>query len=38
MKAEHLIIWHRAEKREEDPDPGNWENVVEIIQVGFRGG
>ena len=38
MKAKHLRMWHRAAKREENPDPGNWENVVVIIQEAFRGG
>ena len=37
MKAEHLRMWHRSAKREEDPDPGNWDKVVALIQKAFRG-
>ena len=37
MKEEHLRIWHRTENLEGDPDPGNWEKVVAIVQVVFRG-
>ena len=38
MKAEHLKIWHRAAKREENPNLGIWEKVIAIIQAAFRGG
>ena len=38
MRAEHLMMWHPAEKREENHNPGNWEKVVAIIQEAFRGG
>ena len=38
MKVEHLRMYHRAEKWEEDPDLGNWDKVVTIIQAAFRGG
>ena len=38
MKSEHLRFWHRVAKREEYPDPGNWEKVVTSIQAAFRGG
>ena len=37
MRAEHLRMWHRAEKWEENPDSGNWEKVVSIIQGEFKG-
>ena len=38
MRAKHLRTWHRAEKQKENPDPGNWQKVVKIIQVDFREG
>ena len=38
MRAKHLRMWYRAVKREEDPDPGNWEKVFAITQAAFRGG
>ena len=38
MRAKHLRLWLRAAKREEHPDPGNWEKVIAIIQVDLRGG
>ena len=38
MRAEHLRMWICAEIREEDPNLGNWEKVVSIIQATFRGG
>ena len=37
MKAEHLRMWHRSAKREEYPDPGNWDKVFALIQTAFRG-
>ena len=37
MRAEHLKMRFRAATRTEDPDPGNWENVVSVIQAYFRG-
>ena len=36
MRAEHLRMWHCAEKREYNPDPGNWGKVDAIIQEQFR--
>ena len=38
MRAEHLRMWLCTAMREEDPDPGNWEKVVSIIQAAFSGG
>ena len=38
MKVEHLRMWHHAETREKDPDPGNWEKVVALIQAASRWG
>ena len=38
MRVEHLRLWLCVAKREEHPDPGNWEKVVAIIQEDFRGG
>ena len=38
MRAEHLRMWHRKAKQEENLDPGNLEKVVAIIKVAFRGG
>ena len=38
MRAGHLRMWLCAETREEDPDPGNLEKVVAIIQSAFKGG
>ena len=38
IREEYLRMWHRAAKQEEDPDPGNWEKVVALIQVAFMGG
>ena len=29
---------HHAAKREENPDPGNWDKVITIIQADYRGG
>ena len=37
MKAEHLRVWHRAAKREENLNLGGWEKVVAIIQSSFMG-
>ena len=37
MRDEHLRMWLHAEIQKEDPDPGNWEKVVSIIQAAFRG-
>ena len=37
IKAEHLRMCHRAAKREEDPNPGNWYEVVVLIQAALSG-
>ena len=37
MRAEHLRMLLQTEMREEHPDPGNWEKVVDIMQAAFRG-
>ena len=37
MRYEHLRMWIRTAMREEDPDPGNWDKVVSIIQAAFSG-
>ena len=31
-------MWHCMLNLEEDPDPGNWENVVTLKQADFRWG
>ena len=31
VKAEHLRMWNHKSKREEDPDPGNWDKFVALI-------
>ena len=38
MRAEHFRMWLFTVKWEEDPDPGNWEKVITIIQASFRVG
>ena len=38
MRAKHLRMWHHAENQEENPDLGNWEKVVAIIQAALRVG
>ena len=38
MRAKHLRLWLRVANWEENPDPGNWEKVIAIIQENFRGG
>ena len=38
MRAENLKMWLCAATWEEDPNPGNWEKVLSIIQADFRGG
>ena len=38
MRAKHLKLWLRVANLEENPDPGNWEKVIAIIQENFRGG
>ena len=38
MRSEQLRMWIRAAMQEEEPDPGNWEKVVAITNVAFRGG
>ena len=38
MKVEHLRMWNRKPKREEDHDPGNWDKFVALIYAAFRGG
>ena len=35
MNAKLLRMWHCTVKQEENPDPGNWEKVIAIIQVDF---
>ena len=37
IRDKHLRMWLCAATGEEDPDPGNWEKVIAIIQVAFRG-
>ena len=37
MRDEHLRLWLCAVKREEHPDPWNWEKVIAIIHAAFRG-
>ena len=37
MRAKHLKMWLRTARQEEEPNPGNWEKVVAIIQAAFRG-
>ena len=37
MKSEHLRIWYRTVKQEENIYLGNWEKVIAIIQADFRG-
>ena len=34
---ESSIFWVRVATREEDPSPGNWEEIVAIIQAAYRG-
>ena len=31
-------MWHLVATREKDPDPGNLDNAVAIIQAAFSGG
>ena len=38
MRAEHLSVWLCAATWEEQPDPGNWEKFISIIQAAFRVG
>ena len=38
MRAEHLRMWHRKAKQEENIHSGNWEEVVATIHEAFRGG
>ena len=38
MRSKHFRMWHCATKWEKNPDPGNWEKVIAIIQTTFRGG
>ena len=38
MRSKQPRMWICAAKQEEDPDPGNWEKVVTIIQAAFKGG
>ena len=38
MRSKHFRMWNCATKWEKNPDPGNWEKVIAIIQTTFRGG
>ena len=38
MRVKHLRMWLCVATQEEEPDPGNWEKVFNIIQVDFKGG
>ena len=38
MRDKHLRLWLCAEKQEEHPNLGNWENVIAIIHAALRGG
>ena len=38
IRAKHLSMWLCAATQEEDPDPGNWNMVIVIIQAVFREG
>ena len=38
IREKHLRLWLSAAKREEHPDPGNWEKFIAIIQAAFGEG
>ena len=35
MRSKHLRLWLLVARREEHPEPGNWEKVVAIIYAAF---
>jgi hypothetical protein len=38
IRAEHLREWLNAVERENDPDPGRWNKMVELVQRAFETG
>ena len=38
MRGEHLSMWLHMATQEEQPYPGNWENIFAIIHAYFRRG
>jgi hypothetical protein len=37
-RAEHLREWLNAAERENDPDPGRWNKMMELVQHAFETG